>query len=1072
MTTSPAEGTRGVGIVDLPPDGTIASAEQADLANAITASLVTSHPNQSGGGAWLPESESEYITYERQLRAIKLSAETKEGQDSRAAVQNSLEKDKELAEATHNTEWASLSDPGRPAPSGNKSRRNSHLADMIEDMALRLATEMHMLNDPKGDTYVFIDPPAQQPEQDSCSYQRYRERYTNPLCMKKERFMTLDSPFFETAFGPSAQFRTLRRRGLVGRLPDTIKYVLDLTPPTEGEDAVYLTTELCCSEGVRKWYQAGQRWNVSRMLVGGQEEYVAPFRVRKNSSQNVDDQNTSGGVLMGAESAAPPPTPEKLRLTQVTGEQQVNDSHPPIVKIKSDPKDIPIPLEYSPVRHRSAIERVLHAAVEGLDPQIDSAPKLWTTFAVAKYYEIRRSPLTDYIVRWLRATPNSYFLEALPEISLKIADGLECYELCRDTFAILVGEEALANVCRGRVTEGLVTGGSVHGRKRDDLPEIYQTRVEYASKAFLERIMAEFMSLVDGRMSWLDDVPEFRKLSAPGLSHITDRPEFSELVSNLKAYLRGHIYWILCDAGSNPSGPLADFALDRTIEGEGLFPTTKFSHTWRQLLPRERIFTRSFWKLLSQSQCNRQASNLCGSSGWSVPKKYWSETAKAYQDAGIFVEVSKGSLEVLVRECNMIYRKYSPVVTTQEVQAASAPSNFNFKFRPGYRGLGQGRSPMQEQAQVSLPIRTQQPIAHAQLERERQRILSKREDSFGVSTGVQGNYSYHRCWAHQRLYHNSMLTYAVAVPFAPTRIANAPAVATNGPPRTTDFPGWIRTSYDLDLYQDSSQAQGSNASDTTLRYESFHLIEFFHQAHEYIGRICHRMLALPDASMRAETLELMLTDTLVCLEDAEWKYLPLWAGGNDDGSGGVFDDGVPLANAGFSTAGPGVHTGIGSSAASSEFEVISSQTDGSTRHTSAVVNDGFSDTMDRRRVYDADSLWSDITANRDHDNQSARSKVADTATMQESEAGWDDFMTDMGGGETSKVKTEDKGKAKMADDEEDDEEMFDDVFTQEVDDDDDEEEEEEDDDGDDGNDFYSVDGNDDDDSDDDNMVMV
>jgi hypothetical protein len=33
-----------------------------------------------------------------------------------------------------------------------------------------------------------------------------------------------------------------------------------------------------------------------------------------------------------------------------------------------------------------------------------------------------------------------------------------------------------------------------------------------------------------------------------------------------------------------------------------------------------------------------------------------------------------------------------------------------------------------------------------------------------------------------------------------------------------------------------------------------------------------------------------LFDTLQTLSDAEFKYLPLWAGGNDDGSGGVFED--------------------------------------------------------------------------------------------------------------------------------------------------------------------------------------
>ena len=38
-------------------------------------------------------------------------------------------------------------------------------------------------------------------------------------------------------------------------------------------DAVFLTTELCCSEGVRLWYQSNQIWSVSKTLVEGAEEY-------------------------------------------------------------------------------------------------------------------------------------------------------------------------------------------------------------------------------------------------------------------------------------------------------------------------------------------------------------------------------------------------------------------------------------------------------------------------------------------------------------------------------------------------------------------------------------------------------------------------------------------------------------------------------------------------------------------------------------------------------------------------------------------------------------------------------
>lgn len=45
------------------------------------------------------------------------------------------------------------------------------------------------------------------------------------------------------------------------------------------------------------------------------------------------------------------------------------------------------------------------------------------------------------------------------------------------------------------------------------------------------------------------------------------------------------------------------------------------------------------------------------------------------------------------------------------------------------------------------------------------------------------------------------------------------------------------------------------------------------------------------------------------LEESELKFLPIWAGGCDDGSGGVFQDAVPPAEMGPSEPGPAYHTG-------------------------------------------------------------------------------------------------------------------------------------------------------------------
>lgn len=91
--------------------------------------------------------------------------------------------------------------------------------------------------------------------------------------------------------------------------------------------------------------------------------------------------------------------------------------------------------------------------------------------------------------------------------------------------------------------------------------------------------------------------------------------------------------------------------------------------------------------------------------------------------------------------------------------------------------------------------------------------------------------------------------------------------------------------------------------------------------------------------------------TLTCLTEDEYRYLPLWAGGNDDGSGGVFDDGEEIPEApeveygGFRGGAIGIIKGVGStiggSQAGSEFEEIMTEVGVSTvGKASRIATDG------------------------------------------------------------------------------------------------------------------------------------
>jgi hypothetical protein len=197
-------------------------------------------------------------------------------------------------------------------------------------------------------------------------------------------------------------------------------------------------------------------------------------------------------------------------------------------------------------------------------------------------------------------------------------------------------------------------------------------------------------------------------------------------------------------------------------------------------------------------------------------------------------------------------------------------------------------------------------------------------------------------------------------------------VSSNGQARDQNQPQWHAESY-LSRILRESQSQKPPAKshpvshpimktvpkprvpgdDKILRWSAlFNMSQFFLEAKDHIRDIATAML-----DQREMGFDVALTDTILCLGAEEFKYLPLWAGGDDDDSGGVFDDTIPVAVAGPNGPGPSYHTGFSSaSAASSEFDTMSDRT---AFNTSVAVEDGFSDHMDRRIVVADDDFHSE-----------------------------------------------------------------------------------------------------------------
>ncbi|MCJ1368885.1 hypothetical protein MMC20_000092 [Loxospora ochrophaea] len=1032
----------------------------------------------------------------------------------------------------HQSNVDQTGDSAASMPTANPKHKNPPKPSDIEEYIEHLDQKMTLprVFDPAGDTLIYIDPPSMQPEQTEKAYRLYLERSATPIRMKKEKFVSLNSPFFDKAFGASAQFRVLRRRNLVGKLPEGIKYALDLTPPTEGEDAVYLTTELCCSEGVRIWFQAQQRFFVSDTLVGGKDDFLSP-------AHHLSTFNETGEA-------------GRDKINCVSTNQPFSDQSP--VKTESKGKQYSLSLEYCPIRHRSAIERFL-LAINGQDPRLDSAPKVWSTFSVAKYFDVAHSPLNDYIVRWLRAAPNTAFLEILPEVSLRIADGLQNSDLCRDEFAILVGEAALASVCRFYSLGDDYPNISTHGRKQGDLPESYRTAIEYTSKTFIDRIKNEFTYLVDDDMSWLQGSSVFRELlnAAVDTELDTDTQELvNELIRAIKSYVRGAIYFLL---GSSYITMPSRFGDNGGCED--LFPSPESTHrTWMRLSqPQARIFTRTFWKSLRGCRFDVGISNfdVDNKHYLFVPSKMLCPGAAHIEQAKLFERVYKKDLFYIIRKLKDISRPLSAVALERWFEHANAVRVEQVAGGLTRRTRGTAESLSQSKILLStglyehmlstriayLPTRSNPAALNASTASEQdvlasvsdehvsaeasrasqnlpatssepQRNVGSKFTEVGVSnfrsrvpvqppssdtpfatapypyylpqTSVQPasrslapphgeDTSSHLCTAAEYSTKHQDVYCAVPSSFSSsTTLPHRPAIAP-----------WQSSSFDSFYDPVSSGLPNGNALNTSgpkkqvmCFIDSFDLNDLLEQVSQCIIPCCDAILASPDAALRSiGRLEVNLTDTLVCLNDSEFKFLPLWAGGNDDGSGGVFDDSVPFAEAGFRTAGPKIRIGsqsARSNSSNSDYDMASVSGDSSV-HTSTEVNDGWTDRIDRRRVLsvtdgDEDSLWGEVyakkydeewkgqgkgktreTAVESLDSQTIGDDAGDIMTILDIAAGYEG---DTPGGMAGELAREYKCHMQV-------EENFDDVFLQDADDDMD------DDDNDDMDSLYATNSNDD-----------
>ncbi|OQE20114.1 hypothetical protein PENFLA_c017G04706 [Penicillium flavigenum] len=657
-----------------------------------------------------------------------------------------------------------------------------------------------------ADTLVFIDP---SPE--TIQSKLPLSAQTVPHRIHSERLLATGSAYFKRLFNPKIQTRVQKRRGLTGKLPDGIQYVLDLTPPTLDEDAVIFLTELSCPMSIRTWASKQRMWSLPWSCVGGQDELESVEQLTQPPTTSPEPGTDTCVDHLH----------EHMKNEPIEASSEPQDqfpaSQPNIVEQKGPP------VEYSASRHREGIEHILHV-LEGLNPRIDTPCKMWTFFALAKILDVATVPaISDHIVSWFYELNNSRFIELHPDVTYRVACGIKSPYLCRDAFIEMVGDEALLYLIRATCFKPIGSMESlVRSHISDVLDDTEVQRIEYASKSFGDYVVRCFLQLAGREMPWLAHITEFQKLTCHLQLYPADRGIVYPLIVTLKEFIRDRIYGALINERDT----------NRSFHvGPNLERSENPYHRWGidKGFVLQRLIGKSFWSALLSLDLYQDAASRKESHS-SIAEIGNGSPAFGGETAAIIRHVSPGEVRQMSHVFNETVRTRAQARQEEEALAARhAGGHF--------------------MTEMTINIRKPQPGNKVN------------------STSNNG-------------------PFLSPIP-APTPNPCLPP-ASPMPPKT-----------------DISAV--------------FNEMTFKDEVYSFLRQYALEMLQHPGPP----TIRHELTDILTCLTYNEFQYLPLWAGGNDDETGGVFTDLIIPATdvGGFSAPGPAVHNGsVASNDSLSEIE--------------------------------------------------------------------------------------------------------------------------------------------------------
>lgn len=456
-------------------------------------------------------------------------------------------------------------------------------------LCLSLNNEFTTLDDPKGDTAVYIGPPPELAKRDDHEALYIKNHFDQVHVVHSSalKLMGENSRFtHDDLLGPKSvrSEKRLRKLGVLeqaeARHGGRFKYYIDLRIPTEDEEAAELVTMLTCTKGVLTWHLMHEKYALSPLCVLGHDDFgILPSPIAPESAN-----------------AKPPVGQSQDNSTGNTSENNPNtdtaDDKPPSgtwVQPRA------VGAEYSTIRHCSAIERLLNAIV-GLDPKLDSAPKFWTFFAVAKHFGCaEHERVSGWITTWIYSDNNINFIQNNPEVSYRVGMGIKSPDLVRDAYSLLVSERALL-YASGQSPLGATH--SLHGRKFELLDDDEWSRISYAALSFANRFRDEIGDRLRD-LSWLCRSHEYKTLSRMVFEDSEAMALVNSTVKFVIDFVRSMICYVLCRE---------HFPFDKLKKNQSSTPTFRlamdedYTRVYNDLSLPTRLFTKQFWLALEQTR--------------------------------------------------------------------------------------------------------------------------------------------------------------------------------------------------------------------------------------------------------------------------------------------------------------------------------------------------------------------------------------------------------------------------------------------------------------------------------------